>query len=465
MRDPVREVTGADDPRAALPSVAAVLERLDDVALRPDVLATVVRAILADLRTGLAGDASGHALADDLTTEAVRRVRARIADLLAPPRRVLNATGVVLHTNLGRAPLSASARDAVAAAAGAHAVELAADGRRGHRDRIPADLLTLLTGAPDATLANNGAGALVLALRAAAGGGRVAVSRGELIEIGGSFRLPDVIAAAGVTLHEVGTTNRTHLSDVRAALADGVDAVLVVHPSNYRVEGFASQPPRAAVAAACRDAGVAFIHDAGSGLLEPSDRPALRGEPSIEAALDDGADLVTGSADKLLGGPQAGLVVGRADLVATARRDPLARALRLDKLRVAALVATLQDHLRDPAGLPVRRLLDVDVATLHGRAEHLAATVHAIGVTTDDVEVVRVPAVVGGGSVPGRELASVAVAVPAAWAPRLRAGTPAVATRVHHDHCLVDLRAIDPRDDAALGDALAVAAGGDRTPA
>lgn len=444
----------APDPRAALPSVSAVLDDLhdtDDVrAMRADLLAGVARQVLDELRRVLA-TADGDPTPARVRADAVAAVRARAADLLVPPTRAVNATGVVLHTGLGRAALSPTARDAVAAATGAHAVELDEDGRRGHRDARLADLVTLLTGAEDATFANNGAGALVLALRAVAGGGRVAVSRGELIEIGGSFRLPDVIAAAGVDLHELGTTNRTHLADVEAALDDGVDAVLVVHPSNYRVQGFASRPARAEVAAACHRAGVPLVHDAGSGLVEDVDTASTAGEPSLRRALADGADLVTGSGDKLLGGPQAGLVVGRADLVAAARRDPLARALRLDKLRVAGLVATLQDHLRDPSALPVRRALDVDVGRLHERATRIVGDLDALGVPA---EVVEVPAVVGGGSVPGRELASVAVALEPAWAERLRAGRPPVLGRVRGGHCLLDLRAVPIEDDPTVVDAV-----------
>lgn len=469
-------MTDSSDPRAAVPSVSDVLDDLGDLPLRSDVAATVVRAVVAEVRASLAptapaslddappdglGDANPVAGAgpDEVRRRVVTTVRARLDHLLAAPVGAINATGVVLHTGLGRAPLSTAARRAVAAAAGPQAVELDDDGRRGHRDARPGALVSLLTGAADATFANNGAGALVLALRAAAGGGRVAVARGELIEIGGSFRLPDVVAAAGVDLYEIGTTNRTHLADVEAALADGVDAVLLVHPSNYRVEGFTARPAPTDVATACHRAGVPLVHDAGSGLLEPVGDSGLADEPSIRSALADGADLVTGSGDKLLGGPQAGIVAGRPDLVAAARRDPLARALRLDKLRVAALVATLQQHLRDPADVPVRRLLATDQQALRTRARSLADDLRTAGVPDDVVEVVHVPSVVGGGSVPGWDLASAAVALPAMWAGHLRDGEPPVLARVQHGHCLVDLRAVDPDDDARLSAALVVAAG------
>ncbi len=436
------------DPRAVLPSVSVVLDDVgDDPRIRPDLLAVLVRDVLADLRAGLSADSTRRACRE----QAVAATRLRVDALTARPGPTINATGVVLHTGLGRAPLSAAARAAVADATGPWAVEVDADGRRGHRDRRLADLVTLLTGAPDATFANNGAGALVLALRAAAGDGRVAVSRGELVEIGGSFRLPDVIAAAGVALHEIGTTNRTHLSDVEAALVDGVDAVLVVHPSNYRVEGFTHRPALADVAAACNRAGVPLVLDAGSGLLEPSELAALADEQAMATGLADGADLVTGSGDKVLGGPQAGIVAGRVDLVATARRDPFARALRLDKLRVAALVATLQDHLADPTDVPARRLLATDPADLLARARRLRDRVADDGLAVD---VVAVTAVVGGGTSPGETMDSVALAVDPGWAGHLRARSPSVATRVRDGRCLVDLRAVDPDDDHLVAAAL-----------
>lgn len=436
------------DPRALLPSVSVVLDDIGhDPRIRAALVAVVARDALADLRGDLPADITRR----ECREQAVAATRARIDALVARPRRTINATGVVLHTGLGRAPLSAAARAAVVDAAGPWAVEVDADGRRGHRDRRLADLVRLLTGAQDVTFANNGAGALLLALRATAGGGRVAVSRGELVEIGGSFRLPDVVAAAGVTLHEVGTTNRTHLADVRAALADGVDAVLVVHPSNYRVEGFTHRPALADVATACHGAGVPLVLDAGSGLLEASDLPAMVDERAMATGLADGADLVTGSGDKVLGGPQAGIVAGRTDLVGAARRDPLARALRLDKLRVAALVATLQDHVADPAGVPVRRLLAMDPADLRARGEAVRDRLAERGVPT---EVVEVTAVVGGGASPGETLESTALAVDVAWADHLRAGSPSVATRVRDGRCLVDLRAVDPDDDHLVAAAL-----------
>ena len=286
-------------------------------------------------------------------------------------RAVVNATGVVLHTNLGRAPLSAAAREAVAEAAGYAAVEYdLAAGTRGRRGAAAEALLREATGAEAALAVNNAAGALLLALGGLARGREVLVSRGELIEIGGEFRLPQVMEAAGVVLREVGTTNRTHLRDYAAGFGPETGLVLAVHPSNYRVEGFATRPALDELVALAHEHGLALLHDVGSGLLAGE----LGDEPSVAGSLRAGADLVLFSGDKLLGGPQAGLVVGRAELVGRLARHPLARAVRADKLTLAALEATLAAHLagrRDE--LPVWRSLLLTVADLEPRAAALAA--------------------------------------------------------------------------------------------
>ena len=279
---------------------------------------------------------------------------------------MVNATGVVLHTNLGRAPLSAAAREAVAEAAGYAAVEYdLAAGTRGRRGAAAEALLREATGAEAALVVNNAAGALLLALGGLARGREVLVSRGELIEIGGEFRLPQVMEAAGVVLREVGTTNRTHLRDYAAGFGPETGLVLAVHPSNYRVEGFATRPALDELAALAHEHGLPLLHDVGSGLLAGE----LGDEPSVAGSLRAGADLVLFSGDKLLGGPQAGLVVGRAELVGRLARHPLARAVRADKLTLAALEATLAAHLagrRDE--LPVWRSLLLTAADLEPRA-------------------------------------------------------------------------------------------------
>ena len=372
-------------------------------------------------------------------------------------REVLNAAGVVVHTNLGRAPLSAPAREAISAAAGYCDLEYdLAQGQRGDRDARLAPLLAQACGAQAGIAVNNAAGALVLALAALAGGRGVLVSRGELVEIGGSFRLPEIMAASGARLIEVGTTNRTRAADYEQG--DDIALLLRVHPSNYRVTGFTHAPTVAELAAVARSRGVPLVHDVGSGLLADRPEPWLAAEPSVRAALDAGADLVLCSGDKLLGGPQAGLLVGRADLVETCRAHPLARALRLDKLRIAALVATLQSHLRDDLGeLPVWAALLADPVLLRQRCAQLARHV--------DGEVVEDVTVAGGGTAPGAEVATPVVRVPVTSADvamaRLRDGDPPIVVRVDADRLLVDLRTVPAEADDLLarriGAAIAVA--------
>ncbi|MEX2100440.1 MAG: L-seryl-tRNA(Sec) selenium transferase, partial [Acidimicrobiia bacterium] len=313
-----------------------------------------------------------------------------------PLRRVLNATGVVVHTNLGRAPLGDEAVAALIEAAGASDLEFdLATGRRGSRGSRIDPLIAEACAAADGLAVNNAAGALVLILATLARGQGVVVSRGELVEIGGSFRIPDILEASGARLVEVGTTNRTRAADYAAALeSGGVALVLKVHPSNYRISGFTEQVSVEELAALVRPHGAPLVFDVGSGLLGSRDEAWLRDEPSMRGALSAGADLAVCSGDKLLGGPQAGLVAGRADLVDACRRHPLARALRLDKLRIAALAATLDAHLRGAAAqaVPVWRMLSAEPAALRDRAERRA---DALGARAEGVEA---PAVSGGGA-------------------------------------------------------------------
>ena len=339
------------DPRARLPSVTALLA-LDVVgelvaAHGRDTVVAALREQLDGARAAVSdggpvpterevADAAGHALA--------RADRRRTRD-------VVNATGVLLHTNLGRAPLGAAAIAAMIAAAGPSTVEYDLDRRqRSRRGAHAAELLRALVGADDALVVNNGAAALVLVLAAVAGGRRVAVSRGELVEIGGSFRLPAIVEAAGVGLVEVGTTNRTRAQDYADAVAADPDVVAFcrVHPSNFRVEGFTARPDGAELARTAHGAGVVLVHDVGSGVLD-GDLPLPDGadEPTVAGALAEGADAVVASGDKLLGGPQAGLLVGTRAVVDACRSHPLARALRVDKVRLAALEATLDAYRRD----------------------------------------------------------------------------------------------------------------------
>ncbi|MGC4748017.1 L-seryl-tRNA(Sec) selenium transferase [Micromonospora sp. DT201] len=354
------------------------------------------------------------------------------------PRVVLNATGVVLHTNLGRAPLSPAAVAAVVAAAGHTDVELdLTTGRRARRGRGALDALAAAV--PDAGavhVVNNGAAALVLAATALAAGREIVVSRGELVEIGDGFRLPDLLESTGARLREVGTTNRTTLADYAAALGPQTGFVLKVHPSNFQITGFTSATPVRQLATL----GVPVVADIGSGLLSAD--PLLPDEPDAASTLRAGAALVTASGDKLLGGPQAGLLLGAADLVDRLRRHPLARALRVDKLTLAALAATL--HQPDT---PTRAALHAESGALRQRVERLR---DRLGVDGRKAEVVPAVAVVGGGGAPGVELDSWALSLPERYAAPLRTGDQPVLGRVVRGRLLLDLRCVPADADEAV---------------
>jgi L-seryl-tRNA(Ser) seleniumtransferase len=381
------------------------------------------------------------------------RARELVAELNTPSlRRVLNATGVIVHTNLGRAPLAQSAQEAVAhLAQGYSNLELSLDtGSRGSRQAHVTELLCELTGAEDGLAVNNGAGAVLLAAGALAGPGRaIVVSRGQLVEIGGGFRIPEVIAQSGATLIEVGTTNRTRLADYKRGIAGAavpVGAVLRVHPSNFRAVGFVEE---VSIADLC-GLGVPVIDDVGSGVLADAFRlPALSDEPALRSSVAAGAALVCCSGDKLLGGPQAGLVLGAADAVAAARQHPLARALRIDKLSLAALEATLalyRDPERARREIPVLAMLDASPETLHTRAQALLD-----GLPEGCGEIVQETGRVGGGALPLLELEGPVVALdasydPAALAAALRASDPPVIGRIHDGRLLLDPRTL--ADDA-----------------
>ncbi len=405
-----------------------------DVALADPRLAGAAERLGPALVKAAVVAAQGRARAGEIAPEdVVAAAAASLPSGATTLRPVLNATGVVLHTNLGRAALSAAAVEALGVAAGAVDVEYdVADGSRARRGRgTLAALRAAVPDAEDVLVVNNGAAALVLATTALAAGREVVVSRGEMVEIGDGFRLPDLIASTGARLREVGTTNRTHLRDYADAVGPDTGCVLKVHPSNFRVEGFTSSVDVAELATL----GVPVVADTGSGLLAPD--PLLPDEPDAASALRAGAAVVTASGDKLLGGPQAGLLLGRADVVERLRRHPLARALRVDKLVLAALEATL----RGPVP-PTWTALRAEPEVLRERCSAVAAQVGG--------EVVPSDGAVGGGGAPGQVLPGWAVALPAAYAPALRAGDPCVVGRVERDRCLLDLRCIAPADDARL---------------
>ena len=409
-------------------------------ALPRELVREEARAALEGLRARLrAGEAVDEGVAEAIAA----RVQRRLAPVLVP---VLNATGVVLHTNLGRAPWSEAAVAAAAAVARGYCnleVDLQENRRGGRADGARA-LLQRLTGAEDALVVNNGAAAVLLALTALAAGGEVVVSRGELVEIGGSFRVPDVITACGARLVEVGTTNRTRTADFERAVGPSTRVLLAVHPSNFRVEGFVEAAPWPELVALARARGLRAVYDAGSGSLRGEGR-----EPGIAPCVAAGADLVTFSGDKLLGGPQAGVIVGRAEVVGLLRRHPLYRALRVDKVTLAALEATLRGWVTGDLP-PVRRMLDQSPAALRPRAEALAARLQEAGIAAEVRELVGLA---GGGSLPGEGLPSVGVAVRGrvdALARALRRGAPPVLARVADEAVLLDLRTVLPEQEPAL---------------
>ncbi|OBI21829.1 L-seryl-tRNA(Sec) selenium transferase [Mycobacterium sp. E2327] len=411
--------------------------------------------LLADPRLVEAQRVLGRALVKSVIVEAQRRARAgeiepeRVAEhaVAALPatasslRPVLNATGVVVHTNLGRAPLSRAAVDAVVAAAGTTDVEFdLATGRRARRGRgALAALARAVPTAGGVHVVNNNAAALLLTALTLAPGKEIVLSRGELVEIGDGFRIPELLASTGSRLREVGTTNRTSLRDYVDAIGPDTGFVLKVHPSNFHVTGFTS----AVGVTQLKDLNVPLVVDIGSGLLAP--HPLLPDEPDATSMLRDGASLVTASGDKLLGGPQAGLLFGDGELIERLRRHPAARALRVDKLTLAALEATLTGP---PP--PVAQALDADVARLRARAESLADRL------PQDLGAVAVDCVaaVGGGGAPGVELPSAAVSLPESYAAALRAGSPPVVGRLESGRCLLDLRTVAPEDDELLAAAV-----------
>lgn len=420
-----------DDPRRRVP--------------RTDVL-------LADPRLAEASRLLGRTLVKTVVAQSQQRARAgeiapeRVVDdaVAALPagaaslRPVINATGVVVHTNLGRAPLSRAAVDAVVTASGATDVEFDLQtGRRARRGRgALAALADAVPTAGGVHVVNNNAAALLLTAMTLAPGREMVISRGELIEIGDGFRLPELMESTGSRIREVGTTNRTHLRDYADAIGPDTGFILKVHPSNYSVSGFTSTVGVSELAGL--DA--PLVVDIGSGLLTP--HPLLPDEPDATTVLRDGADLVTASGDKLLGGPQAGLLFGTADLIERLRRHPAARALRVDKLTLAALEATL---VGPPP--PVTQALQADVVELRRRAEALACQL-SDGVAVD------CNAAVGGGGAPGVELPSAAVSLPESYAVPLRTGTPAVVGRLEGGRCLLDLRTVAPADDGLLVEAV-----------
>jgi L-seryl-tRNA(Ser) seleniumtransferase len=440
--------SGDRDLLRRVPSVDALLRtdagRKGSERFGRPLLKLAVQRVLDEVRTG--AENGQEPPEDDIVLARAVRLAAMSWYGLSP---VVNATGVVLHTGLGRAPLPDRAARAAAQAARNY-VDLELDresGKRGRRSTRAEIMLTALTGAEDAIVVNNNAAALLLALSALARRREVPVSRGELIEIGGEFRLPDIMAASGAKLVEVGTTNRTRASDFRAAITERTGMLLKVHPSNYRVTGFAQTPRAEELAELARSAGIPFFYDLGSGLLDRY--PGVpEEEPAATQALAQGADLVCFSGDKLLGGPQAGILLGSHALVERLRRNPVARAVRVDKMQVAALEAVLRLYTTDRRDeLPLWRLLDMPTGKIKDRAATLALELPGARARKSE-------SVVGGGSLPGYSVPSWAVEVAVMRAPaiasRLRTGSPPVLCRVEDDMLVFDLRTVPPEEDDRL---------------
>lgn len=386
-----------------------------------------------------------------------RAVEAKLQRLKSPSLKpVINASGVLLHTNLGRAPLAKEALAQIQAVASGYSnLELDLQtGRRGSRHAHVEDLLCRLSGAEAAMVVNNNAGAVLLALTALAKGREAIVSRGELVEIGGSFRIPEVMEAGGVVLREVGSSNRTHLRDYRQAINNQSALLLKVHTSNYKVVGFTNSVTASELVAVARESGLPLLEDLGSGLLRPLPGETRLSEPTISEVVASGIDLLTCSGDKLLGGPQAGLIVGRKDLLDRLRSHPLARALRIDKLSLAALEATLRLYLTgQESRIPLMSYFAISQQELSERTEKLQRQLERPGLK---LEICADTAKVGGGSMPEVELAGPVLAIKPEdlsldqLAAGLRAAEPALVARIHDDRLLLNLRTVDPADDRVI---------------
>jgi L-seryl-tRNA(Ser) seleniumtransferase len=462
--------SGDADLRRRVPSVERVLRLppVEDLASRygREALLRELHAVLDGARARAAdGDEASLASAlEDLPRELGRRLEAVFAPSLT---KVINATGVVVHTNLGRAPLSPAAAARVAeVAAGYSNLEFDLErGERGGREAHAESRLRRLLHAPSALVVNNNAAAVLLAVNTFAQGREVLVSRGELVEIGGSFRIPDMLRKGGARLREVGTTNRTRLADFEAALSSETGLILRVHPSNFRIVGFTETPALEDLVGLAQGAQLPLVEDLGSGLLGPAAGPLAR-EPRPEDSVRAGVDVVTFSGDKLLGGPQAGLVAGAQPAVDAMRRNPLYRALRVDKLTVAALDAVLADHESGMAQsrVPVLRMLAAGVTEIERRANALAETLRAAAPGLR-VDVRPGGSAVGGGAGPDVEIptALLTLAHPGLGAERLasrlRQGRPPVVARLADDRVVIDLRTVEPSDEPLLRDALLAALG------
>jgi len=445
-----------------LPSVEKLLED-ERIARRCTLLsrsgvARIVREAVERCRERLRSGEEPHA-GGDLRAALADEIVVSLDALTAGRRRVINATGVILHTNLGRAPLGAGVRAAIDEAARGY-LDLEIDlgsGRRTERGLGAAKLLSLITGAEDALVVNNNAAAVFLAVHTLAAGGAVAISRGELVEIGGSFRLPEILSLAAGTVIEVGTTNRTHRKDYEKAIRGGATLLLKVHTSNYRIVGYTNEVPLKDLIELGREKGVPVMYDQGSGVLYPLQREGIEGEENISAVVESGIDIVSFSTDKVLGGPQGGALVGRADLIKRLKENHLSRALRCDKLTVAGLERVLLDYWNGRfEDIPTLRMITERLESVRERAERIAARIREGSAAGLAAGVAEAESSIGGGSFPINPLRTVVVQITLSpsraekLAARLRAGSPAVLVRVKGDAVMIDPRTVLSDEEEAL---------------
>ena len=454
------------DPRLRnVPSIDQLLRTDIAEELRSPVgirrLTALARTVIADIRSAVRDNTLNGESGQELLERAAKKLQESVSlESRSGIRSVVNATGVILHTNLGRAPLSDAARDAIQEAAGYCTLEYDnASGLRGKRGARVEALLRELTGAEDALVVNNCAAAALLILGVIAGDGETLVSRGELVEIGGDFRVPDVMASSGTRMIEVGTTNKTHLDDYRRAITSKTRLIMRVHPSNYRVVGFVSSPSIDELAVLAREAMIPLYEDAGSGQLHDLEQVGVEGEPVISNLISRGADLVSFSGDKLLGSIQAGIVVGRRGIIDRLRRHPLYRALRSDKIRLAALEATLLAHQKGTAQetVPVVRMLSLTRQEIHHRALALIEKISSDGVAA---ELLEAESAIGGGAGPTANLPTVLLGLTHSslsaqeLEASLRSYTPPIITRISDDKVMIDLRTVSPHEESILLSAL-----------
>jgi L-seryl-tRNA(Ser) seleniumtransferase len=453
-----------------LPSVDELLRSDVGVAIADSAgaehAAALARRVIESVRDEISGPVDGDTSKEGLAALVESRLEnAWRLEQLSGVRRVINATGVVIHTNLGRAPLAENARAALAEAAGYCTLEFDLEtGKRGRRGRRAEELIVELTGAEDALVVNNCAAAAFFVLSVFAAGGEVIVSRGELVEIGGDFRVPDVLSQSGATLREVGTTNRTKLTDYEKAISKTTRVILRVHPSNYRIVGFTARPAIAELTGLAKKHKLLFYEDIGSGALRDV---RFADEPVVSRSIAEGVDVVTFSGDKLLGGPQAGIIVGRRKFIEQLRKHPLYRALRVDKLALAALEATLENHRRGSVReIPVLQMLSADASEIGARVERFCAALTKARKKDDNLrfEIADGESAVGGGAAPEAKLATrlIALSHKTIRTERLeyllRASDPPIITRVAGDRVLIDLRTVAEAEEKGLLERLAALA-------